>query len=93
MLQQTGDQVIEALGLKSRTFEASMKHLAMISVGNLVLSWLGLLWEQRQRRRLHGHNRQKSLRMNCSTQEENNGRVSKSLHPSTSVQVPIVKKL
>lgn len=54
-LLQTGDQVIEALGLKGRTYEGSMKHLALLSVGNLFFSWLGLLLKQRQQRRIQGN--------------------------------------
>jgi ABC-type multidrug transport system ATPase subunit len=43
-LVRNGDQVVEALGLKGHTFEASIRHLGLLVAGNLVLSWLGLLY-------------------------------------------------
>jgi len=48
---QSGDIVLEALGLKSQTFAGAMKHLAIITAGNLLLSWCGLLFQQRKNRR------------------------------------------
>ena len=41
-LVQNGDQVLHELGLENDTYEGEMKHLAILSIGNLVLSWIGL---------------------------------------------------
>ena len=41
-----GDQVIEALGLKAKTFNGALEHLGMLSVGYLACSWFGLLFQQ-----------------------------------------------
>ena len=32
--------------MKGHTFHAAIKQLAFISVGNLILSWLGLVWKE-----------------------------------------------
>jgi ABC-type multidrug transport system ATPase subunit len=45
---RNGDQVVEALGLKGLTLGGSMKHLGLLVVGNLALSWLGLLYHERR---------------------------------------------
>jgi hypothetical protein len=42
--------VIEALGLKDKSYVLVMKHLAVLSSLNLLFSWLGLLWNQHVRR-------------------------------------------
>jgi ABC-2 type transporter len=39
---QNGDQVIEALGLKGKTYHGVMGHLGQLSIYYLVLSWVGL---------------------------------------------------
>lgn len=41
-LVQNGDQVLHELGLEKDTYDGAMKHLAILSVGNLILSWIGL---------------------------------------------------
>ena len=41
-LVQNGDQVLDELGLEKDSYEGAMKHLAILSFGNLVLSWIGL---------------------------------------------------
>jgi ABC-type multidrug transport system ATPase subunit/ABC-type multidrug transport system permease subunit len=41
-LVQNGDQVLNELGLKEESYKGAMKHLAILSVGNLFLSWIGL---------------------------------------------------
>jgi len=41
-LVQNGDQVLDELGLGGDKYEGAMKHLAFLSLGNLVLSWIGL---------------------------------------------------
>ena len=51
LLLQSGDEVLNALGMRHQTYKAAMTHLAWISFGNLVGSWLGLLWKERQQRR------------------------------------------
>lgn len=43
---RNGDQVIEALGLADKNYSAIMKQLAMLSLGNLAVGWLGLLFHQ-----------------------------------------------
>jgi hypothetical protein len=55
---KTGDQVIKALGLADKTYAGVMEHLATLSLANWILSWLGLLWQQRRTTRLR--NRQPS---------------------------------
>ena len=42
--------------MKHQTYQDAMTHLALISLGNLVCSWLGLLWKERQQRRQYGTN-------------------------------------
>jgi hypothetical protein len=41
-LVQNGDQVLNELGMENDKYEGAMKHLAILSIGNLVLSWIGL---------------------------------------------------
>lgn len=41
-LVQNGDQVLDELGLGEEKYGDSMKHLAFLSFGNLLLSWIGL---------------------------------------------------
>uniref|UniRef100_A0A7S4EF38 ABC-2 type transporter transmembrane domain-containing protein n=2 Tax=Pseudo-nitzschia australis TaxID=44445 RepID=A0A7S4EF38_9STRA len=41
-LVQNGDQVLVELGLGRDSYKGAMKHLAVLSLGNLVLSWIGL---------------------------------------------------
>jgi len=41
-LVQNGDQVLDALGLADTSCEKVMKDLMLLSVGNLLISWLGL---------------------------------------------------
>eukprot|EP00536_Pseudo-nitzschia_multiseries_P010652 jgi/Psemu1/326112/estExt_fgenesh1_pg.C_3330013 len=41
-LVQNGDQVLDELGLGNDKYEGAMKHLAFLSLGNLLLSWIGL---------------------------------------------------
>jgi hypothetical protein len=43
---RNGDQVIEALGLANKNYTVIMKQLAMLSLGNLAVGWLGLLFHQ-----------------------------------------------
>jgi hypothetical protein len=43
---KNGDQVIEALGLNDKTFEGSMKQLAMLTAANFLMSWVGMLVHQ-----------------------------------------------
>jgi len=46
---RNGDQVIEALGLKGKTFNGALEHLGVLSAGFLVCSWFGLLFQQRHK--------------------------------------------
>jgi len=41
-LVRNGDQVIDALGLSSKTYNGVMWDLATVSAFNLVVSWIGL---------------------------------------------------
>ncbi|GKY94789.1 hypothetical protein MPSEU_000444100 [Mayamaea pseudoterrestris] len=41
---RNGDQVIDALGLQGKTFEGTMKQLAMLTAANFFLSWVGLMF-------------------------------------------------
>ena len=41
-LVQNGDQVLDELGLEKDNYEGAMKHLAILSMGNLFLCWIGL---------------------------------------------------
>lgn len=45
-LINTGDQVIEALGLQNQTFYNALRHLGWISMCNFLLSWFFLEWQQ-----------------------------------------------
>jgi len=45
-LVRNGDQVIEALGLAGKSYTVTMEHLALLSLGNLMLGWMGLLFQQ-----------------------------------------------
>jgi hypothetical protein len=44
-LVQNGDQVLDELGLGQDDYHSTMKHLAMISLLNLLLSWIGLSFQ------------------------------------------------
>ena len=46
-LVKNGEQVLTALGLGDETYEGSMRHLAVLSVANLALSWIGLMLQGR----------------------------------------------
>jgi hypothetical protein len=39
---ENGNQILEALGLASKTYMGLMKGLAVLSASNLLVSWLGL---------------------------------------------------
>lgn len=41
-LVKNGDQVLDELGLGKKDYKGEMKHLAILSIGNLLLSWIGL---------------------------------------------------
>ncbi|KAG7364450.1 ABC transporter ATP-binding protein [Nitzschia inconspicua] len=41
-LVQNGDQVLDELGLGDENYRSQMKRLAMLSLANLLLSWIGL---------------------------------------------------
>lgn len=41
-LVRNGDQVIDALGLTTKTYEGVMRNMAIVSSINLLLSWVGL---------------------------------------------------
>ena len=41
-LVQNGDQVLNELGMENDRYEGAMKRLAILSIGNLVISWIGL---------------------------------------------------
>jgi hypothetical protein len=49
---RNGDQVIEALGLADKNYAVIMKQLAMLSLGNLAVGWLGLLFHQMPKMRM-----------------------------------------
>ena len=42
VMVRNGDQVLDALGLEDATYEEIMRHLAILSGVNLLVSWLGL---------------------------------------------------
>jgi hypothetical protein len=44
-LVQNGDQVLDELGLGDDSYYGQMKHLAMLSLANLLLSWIGLRFQ------------------------------------------------
>jgi hypothetical protein len=44
-LVQNGDQVLDELGLGDGDYEAAMRRLALISLLNLLLSWIGLSFQ------------------------------------------------
>jgi hypothetical protein len=39
---ENGNQILEALGLASKSYKSLMKGLAILSASNLVVSWFGL---------------------------------------------------
>jgi ABC-type multidrug transport system ATPase subunit/ABC-type multidrug transport system permease subunit len=41
-LVQNGDQVLDELGLGNKDYKGAMKHLLILSIGNLFFSWIGL---------------------------------------------------
>lgn len=41
-----GDQVLQALGLAEKTFPSAMNRLGTLTIAYLVLSWIGLLFQQ-----------------------------------------------
>ena len=41
-LVRNGDQVIDALGLKNKTYQGMMNQMVVLSASNLLLSWIGL---------------------------------------------------
>lgn len=44
-LVQNGDQVLDELGLGQEDYKGAMKHLAILSCANLLLSWIGLRFQ------------------------------------------------
>lgn len=48
---RNGDQVIEALGLEHQTWQGAMRQLAILTAGNLFLSWMGLVFHQLRRQK------------------------------------------
>jgi hypothetical protein len=44
-LVQNGDQVLDELGLGQDDYSGQMKHLAVLSLVNLLLSWIGLRFQ------------------------------------------------
>jgi hypothetical protein len=47
-----GDQVLQALGLQKQTYQGAMHHLALLTVSDLILAWLGLMVHQLPYRRV-----------------------------------------
>ena len=41
-LVKNGNQVLKELGLEKDTYSSAMRHLAVLSLTNLVISWIGL---------------------------------------------------
>lgn len=39
---RNGDQVIEALGLSNKSYSGMMKSMFVLSISNLIMSWIGL---------------------------------------------------
>ena len=39
---KNGDQVLQELGLGEDTYTGAMRHLAILSAANLLMSWIGL---------------------------------------------------
>jgi hypothetical protein len=80
--------------MKGQTFDAAMKHLALISLGNLVFSWFGLLWKERQQRRIHSNGRKpkqdpptkESTSESCA-KSESNPKQSQPLHVPMRIRV------
>lgn len=86
--------MIEALGLKDKSYALAMKHLAVLSSLNLLLSWLGLLWNQHVRRS-QGNRAPYSHYSTRSIQDgivEDN-RVSLSRNGDTPLRVPTIQRL
>jgi hypothetical protein len=46
-LVQSGDQVLDELGLGQDDYRGAMKHMAILSCANLLLSWVGLRMQAR----------------------------------------------
>jgi hypothetical protein len=44
---RNGNQVLDALGLTGQTYAGAMQSLALLTFVNLVLTWIGLAWQQR----------------------------------------------
>lgn len=40
---QNGDQILKELGLEKDTYKGAMEHIAILSISNLILSWIGLV--------------------------------------------------
>jgi hypothetical protein len=51
LIFKNGDDVLDALGMKGHSFQSTMKQLGFLSLGNLILSWLGLAWKESMQRR------------------------------------------
>jgi ABC-type multidrug transport system ATPase subunit/ABC-type multidrug transport system permease subunit len=49
---QNGAQILESLGLDGVTYDGTMKHLAVLSVANLLISWVGLEFNRTRRRQI-----------------------------------------
>jgi ABC-type multidrug transport system ATPase subunit len=49
---ENGDQVIEALGLADKKYSVIMEQLALLSLGNFFVGWLGLIFQQKMPKRM-----------------------------------------
>lgn len=82
---QDGDQVLEALGLKTQTIAGAMKHLGLISVGNILFSWIGLVFQNRKQRQIQKH--RQSLARSPSLHPNESSKIT-STHQKAIAQIP-----
>jgi ABC-type multidrug transport system ATPase subunit len=80
---RNGDQVIEALGLADKNYSVIMKQLAMVSLGNLVVGWLGLLFHQMPKRM------RKTSRSDDVDDVESESRGNRMTHSATKTNEPL----
>jgi hypothetical protein len=88
--------VIEALGLNGKSYALVMKHLAVLSCLNLLLSWLGLLWNQHVRRSQGNHapysnHSKRSTGIQDASMEDN--RVGLSRNGDKPLHVPTIQRM
>jgi ABC-type multidrug transport system ATPase subunit len=82
---QNGDQILSSLGLDTATYSGVMKHMALLALANLCLSWIGLEFNRNVKRV-----RPSNPRTTNNRSKETNRKSRRDTNALGLVQVPVI---